>query len=66
MKWFRDRALTLILMGMFRLLAVAQLVTGRSDGDNVRQRERGEAPVTMTGYLATRASVGGTLRELGE
>ena len=52
MKWFRDRALTLVLMGMFLFFAVAQLVTGRSEY-NVRQRERGEAPVTITGYLAT-------------
>lgn len=42
MEWFRDRALTLVLMGMFLVFLAAQLVTGLYEY-NATQREHGEA-----------------------
>jgi hypothetical protein len=51
-KWFRDRALTLVLMAMFLVFLAAQLVTGLYEY-NATQREHGESLVRMTGYLAT-------------
>ncbi|MCA1587086.1 MAG: hypothetical protein LC791_20730, partial [Acidobacteria bacterium] len=52
MEWFRDRALTLVLMAMFVVFLVAQMVTGLYEY-NATQREHGEPAVTMTGYLET-------------
>ena len=51
-QWFRDRALTLVLMAMFLLLLVGQMATGLYEYNDT-QRAHGEAPVTMRGYLAT-------------
>ena len=52
MEWFRDRALTLVLMAMFLVFLVAQMVTGLYEY-NSTQREHGEPLVSMAGYLAT-------------
>ena len=52
MTWFRDRALTLVLMAMFLVCLAAQMVTGLYEY-NATQREHGEAPVAMSGYLVT-------------
>jgi len=51
-EWFRDRALTLVLMAMFLVFLAAQMVTGLYEY-NATQREHGEALVSMTAYLAT-------------
>src|SRR4030095_5253447 len=51
-KWFRDRALTLVLMAMFLVFLAAQMVTGLFEY-NATQREHGEPLVSMTDYLAT-------------
>jgi hypothetical protein len=50
--WFRDRALTLVLLTMFVLALGGQLISGMY-AYNATQREHGEALVTMAGYLAT-------------
>jgi hypothetical protein len=50
--WFRDRALTLVLMAMFLLLLAGQMITGLSEY-NATQREHGEPLVTWSGYLST-------------
>jgi hypothetical protein len=52
MKWFRDRALTLVSMAMFLLFLVGQVITGFYEY-NASQREHGEQMVSMTGYLGT-------------
>ena len=52
MKWFRDRALTLVLMAMFLVFLAAQIVTGLYEY-NATQREHGAPLVTMSGYLTT-------------
>jgi hypothetical protein len=52
MQWFRDRALTLVLMGMFLLFLGGQILTGWSEYNDTR-REHGERPVTMSGYFST-------------
>jgi hypothetical protein len=49
--WIRDRALTLVLMGMFLLALAGQLVTGFYDYNNT-QREHGRTAVAMVEYLA--------------
>ena len=50
MKWFRDRALTLVSMAMFLLFLVGQVITGFYEY-NASQREHSEQMVSMTGYL---------------
>jgi hypothetical protein len=50
--WFRDRALTLVLMATFLLFLVAQMITGLYEY-NATQREHGEPLVTLSGYLGT-------------
>jgi hypothetical protein len=50
--WFRDRALTLVLMATFLLFLVAQMITGLYEY-NSTQREHGEPLVTLSGYLGT-------------
>ena len=52
MNWFRDRALTLVLMAMFLVCLAAQMLTGLYEY-NATQREHGEALATMSMYLAT-------------
>ena len=52
MEWFRDRALTLVLMAMFLVFLAAQLLTGLYEY-NATQREHGEPLVSMASYLAT-------------
>jgi hypothetical protein len=52
LKWFRDCALTLVLMAMFLLFLIAQMITGWYEY-NATQREHGEAVVAFSGYLAT-------------
>ena len=52
MEWFRDRALTLVLMAMFLLFLVGQMLTGLYEY-NATQREHGEQVVTIVGYLST-------------
>ena len=52
MEWFRDRALTLVLMAMFMVFLVGQLVTGLYEY-NATQREHGQPSATMASYLAT-------------
>jgi hypothetical protein len=51
-KWFRDRALTLVLMAFFLLFLIGQMITGLYEY-NATQREHGEHIVTLSGYLAT-------------
>jgi hypothetical protein len=50
--WFRDRALTLVMMTMFLLFLVGQMLTGLYEY-NATQREHGDQVVTMAGYLDT-------------
>jgi hypothetical protein len=52
MSWIRDRALTIVLMGMFLLFLVGQFLTGRQEY-NASQQEHRQAPVGMSAYLAT-------------
>jgi hypothetical protein len=52
MEWFRDRALTLVLMAMFVVFLVGQFVTGLYEY-NATQAEHGEAAVAMSEYLTT-------------
>ena len=60
MRWFRDRALTLVLMAMFLVFLAAQLVTGLYEY-NATQREHGEPLVTHERLLGDRASMGSDL-----
>ena len=46
MGWFRDRALTLVLMAMFLVCLAAQLVTGLYEF-NATQREHSEPIVSV-------------------
>ena len=50
--WIRDRGLTLVLLVMFALFLVGQLGTGFADY-NSEQREHGQPPVTLAGYLGS-------------
>ena len=52
MNWFRDRALTLVLMAMFLASLFGQMITGLYDYNSTR-REHGESTVAIGGYLAT-------------
>jgi len=52
MNWFRDRALTLVLMAMFLACLFGQMITGLYDYNSTRH-EHGEAMVTIGGYLTT-------------
>ena len=52
MSWFRDRALTLVLMALFLVFLGGQMLTGLYDY-NATQREHGELAVTFSGYLRT-------------
>jgi len=52
MNWFRDRALTLVLMATFLLSLFGQTMTGLYEYNSTRH-EHGEATVTIGGYLAT-------------
>ena len=52
MAWFRDRALTLVLMAMFLFFLVGQVITGLHEY-NATQRAHGEPLATWVGYLAT-------------
>jgi Domain of unknown function (DUF6766) len=52
MTWFRDRALTLVLMAMFLLFLLAQIITGLYEY-NATQRDHGEPVVALSGYLTT-------------
>jgi hypothetical protein len=52
MAWIRDRALTLVLMGMFLLFLAGQGLTGFLEY-NDEQTQDGQAAVSMGGYLAT-------------
>jgi hypothetical protein len=51
-RWIRDRALTLVLMGMFALFLVGQIVTGRYEYNGTRN-EHGQLPVSIADYLET-------------
>lgn len=52
MAWIRDRALTLVLMGMFLLFLAGQGLTGFLEY-NDEQTQHGQAAVSMGDYLAT-------------
>lgn len=52
MAWIRDRALTLVLMGMFLLFLAGQGLTGFLEY-NDEQTQHGQGAVSMGGYLAT-------------
>jgi hypothetical protein len=52
MSWFRDRALTLVLMALFVAFLAAQMVAGLYEF-NATQQEHGESVVTFGGYLQT-------------
>lgn len=60
MEWFRDRALTLVLMAMFLVFLAAQLVTGLYEY-NATQREHGEPPREYDRLSGDGTSVGGDL-----
>jgi hypothetical protein len=51
-EWIRDRALTLVLMAMFLVALAGQVLTGLHEY-NETQADHGEAPVDVSGYLAT-------------
>jgi hypothetical protein len=51
-QWLRDRALTLVLMGMFLVFLAAQVLTGWYEY-NGTQREHGQTPVAMSEYFST-------------
>jgi hypothetical protein len=50
--WFRDRALTLVLMAMFLLFLAGQVLTGHAQY-NAEQQEHGEPRVGLAAYLGT-------------
>jgi hypothetical protein len=52
MQWFRERALTLVLMVMFVVFLGGQLVAGFLEY-NATQREHRKREVTCTEYMAT-------------
>ena len=52
MDWIKDRALTLVLMGMFVLFLAGQFVTGFHEY-NESQVAHHRSPVTMSAYAAT-------------
>ena len=52
MTWFRDRALTLVLMAMFLLSLGGQMLTGLHEYNTI-QRDHGQAVVAWNAYLAT-------------
>ena len=52
MDWIRDRALTLVLMAMFLVALAGQVLTGLARY-NATQADHGQAPVDVSGYLAT-------------
>ena len=52
MKWIRDRALTLVMMGFFLLFLVGQMVTGYHEY-NEKQREAHQPKVTVSEYFRT-------------
>lgn len=52
MNWFRDRALTLVLMAMFLLFLAGQFATGLADYNQERV-EHGQAAATFGAYLYT-------------
>ena len=52
MTWFRDRALTLVLMAMFLLFLAGQGLTGYLEY-NDEQAQHGRPRVDVAGYLAT-------------
>ena len=52
MEWFRNRALTLVLMAMFVLFLVGQMTMGWHEY-NATQHQHGQAWITFSGYLAT-------------
>ncbi len=52
MEWFRNRALTLVLMAMFVLFLVGQMTMGWHEY-NATQHQHGQAWVAFSDYLAT-------------
>ena len=52
MHWFRDRALTIVLMAAFLVFLAGQLLTGFYEY-NATQRDHGEAVVSWAGYMGT-------------
>ena len=52
MGWIRDRALTIVLMGMFLLFLVGQFLTGLHEY-NASQQDHQRAPIGMSAYLMT-------------
>jgi hypothetical protein len=51
-QWVRDRALTLVTMGLFLLFLAGQFVTGFNEY-NASQAEHGQVMVDMAGYFRT-------------
>ena len=52
MNWFRDRALTLVLMAMFGIFLAGQIATGHLEY-NATQKEHRQAPVGLGDYLSS-------------
>ena len=52
MDWLRQRALTLVLLGMFLLLLAGQVLTGRREF-NAEQEDHGQPSVGLSSYLQT-------------
>ncbi|BCS32287.1 hypothetical protein TBR22_A14970 [Luteitalea sp. TBR-22] len=52
MDWLRQRSLTLVMMALFAICAVAQVLTGWHEY-NASQADHGAAMVTLGGYFAT-------------
>jgi hypothetical protein len=55
-RFFRNNGLTIVLLTLFAFSLIGQIVTGMRDY-NDDQREHGEAPVSLAGYLTTGAFV---------
>lgn len=51
-QWFRDRALTLVLVGFFLVLLVGQFITGFFEY-NATRVEHGQAAVAVGSYFST-------------
>ena len=52
MTWFRDRALTLVLMALFVTFLAGQFVTGFAEY-NAEQREHGQPAIALSAYAGT-------------
>jgi hypothetical protein len=52
LSWFRDRSLTLVMLGLFAIFGVAQILTGWYEFNN-EQIEHGAQALSLISYLST-------------